>query len=345
MSILCAYITDNSEWESDDPHFSMLTHINYAFAHVEDKHGTVVEHFAKADDLQKIKENFPSIKISLSIGGWGAGNFSEAAENAENRRSFVKSALTIVDKYQFDGLDIDWEYPCIPGGGISCHPDDKRNFTLLLSDLRNALNKKGYSDGKDYLLTIAAGAQKEILNVMEIEKILKSLNWIYLMNYDFGSVASVTGHHAPLYYSQKTPGRWNADQSIQAFLEANVPPSKLVFGFPFYGRGWSGVESKGDGLNCRVYGSKGHYFDYKKIITELLPSSKFAESWDEEAKAAYLFDGDTFITYENPRSIKIKVKYLQDRNLAGAMFWDYSLDYKGELLTTLFKSLDLFPVS
>lgn len=74
----------------------------------------------------------PALKVVLSIGGWGAGNFSEAAATAAARARFIDSGVALVHEFDLDGLDIDWEYPTLGDADISHSPGDRRNFTLLL---------------------------------------------------------------------------------------------------------------------------------------------------------------------------------------------------------------------
>lgn len=70
------------------------------------------------------------MKTLLAIGGWNAGSepFSSMVSDQDNRTSFVESVVPFLQKYRFDGLDFDWEYPGSNGG----RPEDKRNFVILL---------------------------------------------------------------------------------------------------------------------------------------------------------------------------------------------------------------------
>ncbi|MGE8227645.1 MAG: glycosyl hydrolase family 18 protein, partial [Stenotrophomonas sp.] len=65
----------------------------------------------------------PSLQIVLSIGGWGAGNFSEAAATAPARARFIDSSVALMHQFKLDGLDVDWEYPTLGDADISHSPD------------------------------------------------------------------------------------------------------------------------------------------------------------------------------------------------------------------------------
>ena len=104
-----------------------LTHINYAFALVS-KDGEIVlnnpEAPAHLSQLQALKAKNPSLKIIISVGGWGADNFSDAALSDTSRDSFARSAVGLIKRYALDGIDLDWEYPGQPGPGIKYRPED-----------------------------------------------------------------------------------------------------------------------------------------------------------------------------------------------------------------------------
>lgn len=54
------------------------------------------------------------IKVSLALGGWNdsAGDkYSRLVNNPAARARFIKHVLGFLEKYNFDGLDLDWEYP------------------------------------------------------------------------------------------------------------------------------------------------------------------------------------------------------------------------------------------
>ena len=89
--------------------------------------------------LPRLRAWNPEMKIVLSVGGWGADGFSHMAMTEDGRRKFARSCLDAVEKYNLDGIDIDWEYPCSDAAGIGADPRDKENFTALLAALREYL--------------------------------------------------------------------------------------------------------------------------------------------------------------------------------------------------------------
>lgn len=325
---------------SDEIAAEKLTHINYAFANIKD--GKIIEGFLKDAEnfkvLNSLKGRNPNLKILISVGGWTwSGNFSDMALSPESREVFIKSAVDFIKRYELDGLDLDWEYPGLPGNNNTYRAEDRENFVALLKESRLALDEAG--GDKHYLLTIAAGASQSFIDANNMKEAATYLDFVNLMTYDYaGEWSNVTGHHANLYSSAYTESKNSADASVKMFAEAGVPKEKMVLGAAFYGRGWKEVPpSEHHGLGQPGKGPIGRRLHYNNIVTDILTDGNFSEHWDETAMAPYLYSAadSIFITYENPRSILEKCRYVNDHNLKGIMFWQYSGDHEGELLDAL----------
>lgn len=346
--ILLAYLATWQQCDLARIPAEKLTHLCYAFAKVVD--GKVVAQqsgdASLANDafcqqicaqLQALKQRNPELKILISIGGWSADGFSDAALTPDSRQKLARSTVEFIQKYQFDGVDLDWEYPSNDMAGIKARAEDKQNFTLLLTELRRQLNATT-APNSPYLLTIAAGAGQYYLDGVEIQAVAAQCDFINLMTYDFyNGWASRAGHHANLYRAAHDPEADSADHAVQLYLANGVRAEQLVLGCPFYGRSLRGVAQPGLGANGKPQ-SNGTY-SYQKIIAELLPSGRYTRHWDAAAKVPWLFDGDEFISYEDPESIALKGQYVKQHGLAGAMFWEYTEDQSHALLDALSLSL------
>ena len=77
-----------------------------------------------------MKKQNPAVKTLLATGGWNAGSkpFSDMVETRANRSEFVTSTIDFLRQRDFDGLDMDWEYPGKRGG----RPEDRARLVLLL---------------------------------------------------------------------------------------------------------------------------------------------------------------------------------------------------------------------
>ena len=138
--VIVAYVTSWSD-VTPDPH--SMTHINYAFGHVNNTFdGVRIDNPDRLRAISGLKQQNPKLKVLLSVGGWGSGRFSEMAATDSTRRAFAADCRAKVKEYGLDGIDIDWEYPTSDAAGISSSPDDTRNYTLLMRELRRALGKK-----------------------------------------------------------------------------------------------------------------------------------------------------------------------------------------------------------
>ena len=322
-----------------------LTHINYAFADIEND--TIKMGYEKDEEnfklLNSLKERNPDLKILISVGGWTwSDDFSDMALTEKSRKKFVKSAVEFVRKYNLDGIDLDWEYPGLPGIGNKHRPEDKKNFNLLLKELREELDKYEKIDNKEYLSTIAAGAFDKYIEATDMGEAAKYLDFVNLMTYDFygATVDSIASHHTCLYDHPKAPKNRSTHHAVEIFHEAGVPKNKIVIGAAFFGKSWGNVKNKNNGLfqlgdTVRINAS------YKNIRTKLEGNKGYQRYWDETSKAPYLYSDSTniFITYDDTNSVKLKCDYIKDNNLRGIMFWEYHGDYQNELLNTMSGSL------
>ncbi|MFV0498838.1 MAG: glycoside hydrolase family 18 protein [Bacilli bacterium] len=324
--IKLGYLKLKNPFELDDQNLKSLSHINLSFAKVVDQKGTVEFDPYDEQKLVALRTQNPNIKISLAIGGWGAGNFSEAASTLDNRENFTKTTLAIVEKYNLDGVDLDWEYPCFSDSGISSSPDDKVNFTKLMSEIRNGLNNLETENEKKYILTFAAGANEKLVDCVELEKLNEITDFMNLMTYDMGGSFGIAGHHASLYPSELTEKKGGA-HFVDLYVQAGYPIQKIVYGAAFYGRGGTGV----DRIGSQITGEEGLYFDYHDI-KKMEQDEAVSCFYDDIAKGAYCMCDGTFITYDNADSIKAKLEYVKEHKLAGIMFWEHATDNTGELL-------------
>jgi chitinase len=341
---IIGYVAGYEDYDPAKVDAAKLTHINYAFANIVD--GAVQFELAtdsiKIVRLMRLKKQNPNLKVLFSIGGWvWSDQFSDIAAQSDSREKFAKSAVKLMNSYDFDGIDIDWEYPGQLGEDNVFRAADKENFSLLLSELRKQLDIQDKAAKTHHLLTIAAGANQKYIDHTDLKKAHQYLDFINVMCYDFyGGPFHQTGHHGNLYRSNdvKFVGN-NGASTITRLLKVGIPANKLILGIPFYGRKWEKVSAEKYGLYQSAETANDIVSSWK--IAEEMQSGKFKKLYDNEAKASYLWNAEdrVFISYETPKEIKLKSEFIKEKGLGGAMFWEYSLDNNKELLEQLFESI------
>lgn len=317
-----------------------LTHLFVSFAVVVD--GAVSDHqITNAGEIARIRSLNPDLRIILSIGGWGAGGFSEAAADEAGRRRFAETAAELVRKHSLDGVDIDWEYPCYSEASIASSPNDKRNFTLLLMALRDALASVDAPGGRGCELTIAVGADAYFIDGTEMDKVAEIVDYVNVMTYDMrGGFQTLTGHHTCLYTSTGDLFRISGDASLRLYERAGVPRSKMVLGAAFYTRRWTDVPNVNNGLFQMTPGSGKHGPRFGDLDADYIGKNGFSRYWDDEAKAPYLFDGATFLSYDDEESLRHKSRYVRDGGYAGIFYWEHGCDGTRRLLQTISDELN-----
>jgi chitinase len=344
-SIIAYIFVRDSLIEAERVSVEKLTRINYAFANIKD--GVIVEGFSHDREnyeiLNGLKHRNPQLKVLVSVGGWTwSSGFSDMALTRESRSRFIESAVRFVYAHQLDGVDIDWEYPGLPGYGNKYAPEDRQNFTALLKELRARLDREDRKTGSHLIISVATGSGQDFLDHTEMAKAQRYVDTINLMTYDFYEADSdlTTGHHSCLYLNPADPKQVSADSSVKAYLKAGVSAKKIVLGVPFYGRAWAEVESRRNGLYQP--GKEAHiHAAYHEIVEKYLNKDGFVRLWDEAASAPYLWNGTDhiFISYDDPQSMKLKCRYVHQKRLRGVMFWEYSGDHNDELLQAINEGL------
>jgi chitinase len=326
-----------------------LTRINYAFADLQQ--GLIVNGHASDDAnlaaLVALKRQNPSLTVLISVGGWfGSGGFSDLALSAASRAVFIRSADDYVERHQLDGLDLDWEYPGVPGAGNRFRPEDRQNYTLLLTGLRQSFDSLQKQLHRRLYLTIAAAASSEFIEHTEMDKVAKAVDTVNLMAYDYYEPPDdrLTGNHAPLFTDPADPKQVSADRSVRELEQAGVPAAKIVLGIPFYSRAWSKVPNIDNGLFQPGKSAPPEDAPVGDAVVALA-NQGFVRWWDSAAAAPSLYNSaaKVFVSYEDPQSIAEKCRYVLENKLAGVMFWNYEDDSSGTLLDAIDAGLGIGP--
>lgn len=313
------------------------------------------------------KQNNPRLKVLLSIGGWNfpSAFFSKMVSSSQNRAMFIQSAVQLLNQYQLDGIDIDWEYPCSPSRvnsvEISCTefrnvqdnggncPADTQNLVSFARELKAALGSK--------LLTIASQAAKANEMFMNVKAVTPYIDKWHIMSYDYAvsdlPTPSVTSPNCPLYNpSQPSAVQMSVNQTLFNYLNAGVPPSKIMIGLALYGHTWYtpgasnweqfGLQGKIQGSCCgpfqQTYGAqpgKGSSLCGTMMYSEIQaaqPMNYFDQQtqstigyWSQQGADGYTAPG-TWISYNDAKSLTAITKYGMENNVDGVFVFDSSMD-------------------
>lgn len=348
--LLVCYYTNWSQYrpkdgkyvpEDIDPH--LCTHVIVAFGWMKKNRLAPFDASDESKDGKKglyervtsLKLVNPNLKVLIAVGGWSFGTerFKTMAANRYNRQLFIFSALEFLRERNFDGLDLDWEFPAAV---------DKKNFVDLLKELRDAFDAEAKEKRlPKLLLTCAVSAGADTVRAgYDVAAIGAHVDFINIMSYDFhGKWEPKTGHNAPLFASA-SESEWrkqlSMDAGVKLWERMGAPKSKLVIGLATYGRSFTLSNTAQHGMNAPTSGGgkageftrEAGFLAFYEICDMLKQGATY--HWDEEQAVPYAVQGDQWVGFDDELSIRNKVKWLNDQGYAGAMVWALDMDdFKG----------------
>jgi chitinase len=297
--------------------FSLYTHICHAFVTAGPDGKLNPGRNVPDPDFVKAAHKH-NVKVLLSLGGWGWDEqFAAIAQDPAAENRYLKAVVEMLDTADYDGIDLDWEYPDSAA--------EVEGFERLTRRFRKELDTLALKKCRPMQLTMAAAANPGTLRWLDTAFLSETMDWINVMTYDMaGDWSSYAGHNAPLFASSRQPEGppRSLERTIDFLLrERKLPPDRIALGIPLYGRGFSVKEpyasTKGIARN-RIPGG-GNYANLKKLLDE----QDWTRQWDHETKTPWLLapDRSTVIGYDDVESVIAKTKWAVKQGLRGVFFW------------------------
>ncbi|KAM3959562.1 chitinase-3-like protein [Aphomia sociella] len=342
--VSCYYDTPNQldkhQLMPTDIHPHLCTHINIAFARVVNKTIWLDDQQYKVlSQIVKLKQINPKLKVMLSVGGAGNDNgFSEMVVNHASRKIFIKSIKSILRNYTLDGIDLDWEFPAIHNSHYTLQKRERQHFSQLLHEIRSEYIR----EKRNYLLTVAVAAPETLVDVCyDIDQLNLYADFVNIMTYDFHSYTKFTpftGLNSPLFArstEQLYMATLNINYTVNMYMSKGLDRNKIVVGIPTYGHTFTLINPDNTrvGSPASSYGLLGSvgFVNYPDVCTFINSHSSVTVKEDEDAKVPYLYKYKEWVSYDTPKSVMEKAKYIKNNNLRGAMIYSLNADDYGGL--------------
>lgn len=232
----------NYSYRPDSLQWDKITHLIYSFGKPDAVNGALVSiDFDKLSNMStRAKQH--GVKVLIGVGGWDLGDgggvdtrFHTVASSDTLRAAFVQSCIDILEQYDVDGIDIDWEHPNTA--------EEKESYAVFMRDLSVGLHAKGK------LLTTALGGGGHALDYVK-DEVFGYVDFINIMAYDASK-----DNHSPFSYTES---------ALNAYVvERNLPLSKAIIGVPFYGRvSWSDAKTYKQLIDMGASSQEDYYNGY-----------------------------------------------------------------------------------
>ncbi len=303
-----------------------LTHICHAFIWPKSD-GTLDLYSDLLDPKLNATAKSAGVRMIVSAGGWGQSDgFATMAANNAARSAFITNIVAFMQKNDYQGLDLDWEYPE--------NSTQRSHFTRLVRELRAAFD----NIDSTWSLSFVVPSGSYSASKFEFNALIPLVDWIGCMTYDMhGEWTAHAGHNSPLFAPANEP-EGSIDLSIKYLLQQGWPRDKVLVGVPFYGKLFSASQ---------LYGAStgGTAYTYKDIVTM---TRGWTYHWDELSQVPYYqnLERTKLITFDDTVSVRKKAEYVHAQGLGGVIVWAVGQDNLGAqqpLLQALAKAMRSSP--
>lgn len=315
-----ANLTDEGEVEPGDS-FADMEHL-YPSADREE------EFLGSFGQLIRLKKNNTTLKTIISIGGWGrSDNYSTLASTQQGRETIARNAISFMQKYHFDGIEIDWQFPINKQrkiGTISKRDTDPEHLNLLLKEIKTQCLLKKINCWLQAILapySLDDAWNAKVLND-HIDLLVVDVTRLP------GEEGKIAEAQSPIYAEE---GTRSIDQIVHTLAKYGIEQQKIVLSISSFAVGIEGVKNINNGLgqpsknlswgswDSNQSGASGVY--NQKNLSYFLSSNHYLRLWDQNSQTSFLYNphkyNGHFIAYENEQSISAKVEYAKDKKLAG----------------------------
>ncbi len=301
--------------------FRLYTHLCHAFL-VADAEGRIRPSKQVPNPDLARDAHAAGVKVLVSLGGWGWDEqFAAIVARPEAEDRYVRSVLEVVDRGDYDGVDLDWEYPDTAG--------EVAGFERLARRFRKDLDALGVTKGRAMVQTMAASSNPGTLRWLARDFLVETMDWVNVMTYDFaGDWTDYAGHNSPLFASSKQPG--STPRSTEASMkylveERGMPANKLAVGIPLYGRGFPVAEPYQSTKGVAKVRMPGGDF---ANLARLERDEHWTRRWDDQTKTPWLIAPDARMVfgYDDAESVALKTDWALARGFRGVFFWQVAAD-------------------
>lgn len=371
-----------AKFQVDDlkPALSLCTHLIYGFAGISATDFSVTPLNPNIDTgagyglyklVTQLKRSFPELKVYLSIGG-NADPYEEThkyltlTETSEARNKFISSVNNIIGAYDFDGIDLAWQFPPVKVKkhrgtlssiwqglksklGYGKFKDDKEQehrdgFSIMVRDLKTELRNKHKA------LTLSVLPHVNASVYYDARILGPNVDAIHVLAFDQKTPErnpKEADYPAPVYESYGRESADNVDHMTRYWLENGTPGGKIVVGIPAFGRTWSlnedseiagvpPVTADGAGAPGSQTGIPG-LLSYAEICSQLTEHTVGrlrrvndpSKKYGPYAYQSYHAASETagvWVGFDDPDTAGNKALYSKAKGLGGVAIYELSLD-------------------
>ena len=340
--------------------------VYYAFA-IPQENGTLTLNTTYLEEIMELKNH--GIRVLLVIDGANAAPLKamvKLCDNSTTRTTFVNNILDLVTKYNFDGVDVDWEFPGILSSqsGYEKYTTavDIKNLNSLLKELREGFNNLQDSAGSNYILSVATPPTDWGTDRFDYATINKYCDYVNMMSYDLNK-SNVASHLTHIYQpSNSYSYKFCCDFGVSYYTSLGLDKGKIILGAAAYGKAYKvsgttpnsslpGLGMSGTLGQVTGFGLAGQSITwnsgtiYYTGIQTLINSGKFTQynEYNNSGKlvGSYLYNATDkyFITFDSVLSVTEKCKYAANNKGMGIMVWAYGEDATDTIVNTICDNL------
>ncbi|OEL14353.1 Chitinase-3-like protein 1 [Dichanthelium oligosanthes] len=327
---------------------SLYTHLYYSSVSIDEMSYAVAppptdEGSLLAAFSSTVKSGSPSVKTILSIGtdeykvDMSNAAFSRMASDKNLRGVFINSSVELARANGFDGLDLSWIFPVTQM--------DMENLGVLLAEWRARIMVESATNSlsEPLLLTATLYFSNHIFDMPDsnldypVDDISNNLDWANILTFGFHGGSNVTTADAPLY---DTTSHFSVSYGVISWLDAGVPPCKVVMGIPLFGRSWflRNKAKNGIGSPTAAAGTKQRKSNQTGIIAyaeveEYMNSAITIVTYDNQSVAEYFYNGDLWVSFDSAQVVQHKLEFAARSQLLGYFLWTISFDDSNSTLS------------